>query len=214
MKTRRWYACPLVFLLAVFITGLVVPQTVSAGDHENCRVAEDVAIYDGQCTRCQGEDPCGWNCHGATSHALGGKGGNLKPEDLGLRWGERYPVQPLEDYGRILSLAPCDIVVFGIEVPDPPPNDFAKVTGFAHSAVATGNGTEVWEVGENPVAGTDCVAGGALHLTDVHRILVNPTYGWKCVVFPASAFGNEPERIASSDAVERGDFETQPARLE
>jgi hypothetical protein len=123
----------------------------------------------------------------------------MRPEDLGLRWGERYPVQPVDEYGNIMPLAPCDIVVFGIEIPDPPPDDDEKVIGFSHTATATGNGTQVWQVGENPIVGPGCVAGGCLHPSDANAVLANPIYGWKCVVFPGSAFGDEPVGIASAD---------------
>lgn len=197
MKIRTWYAYRLVIPLAVFSIGLVVPRTVPAQDYNVCRVTDDITAYLGMCTRCQGEDPCGWNCHGVTSHAHGGEGGVKTPEDLGLRWGERYGEQPVDEKGRITSLAACDIVIFGVEIPDPPPDPSEKVTGFLHSATAIGYEANVLNIGDDPLVCGDCPGSGCVTVADANSILEDSVYRGKCVVFPGSAFGDRPEGYAS-----------------
>jgi hypothetical protein len=189
MKVRFWYIGSLVFILAAGTVGILTWRSALACDDGGCQVDEDIDEYEGDCTRCTGAPPCGWNCHGATSHAHGGEGGAKAPADLKLKWGERYDPQPLDGEGNITSLNECDIVVYGIDVPEPAPPDTADVTGFKHSATGTGDGTNVWQAGRNEEDCIGCTALGCMNVIDANVILAREAYDNKCVVFPGSAFG-------------------------
>jgi hypothetical protein len=183
-NTRWWYTGILVIALAFGSGGILTLRSIMAcDDEEGCQVDKDMKDYNGYCHH------GGWNCHGVTSHAHGGEGGMQSPSVLGLRWSEMYNPQPIEN-GVVGKLNKCDILVFGIEIPDdPPPAPDDSLPYFPHSATATGEGSMAWQAGEDATICGSCAYNKCMHVQDANKIKKNPNYYDRCIVFPGSAFG-------------------------